>query len=459
MAMNNSDIQLLAHEIAQRHNVSDDDAERFIEQLFGLICDALGSDKMVKIRGLGTFKVTDTKNRESVDVNTGERITIEGHNRVTFTPDNLMKELVNKPFSQFESVVLNDGVDFSEMDNSKNGNDGNGIGGRQKGAETAVNATTDAANEASAAVETHSRQPAANEEEKVEAHPQVPEEQESPAGQVIPQAVEQQDAPAEEADRHVQEQRVATAEQAVTPCKNETEDAEKQEEGRAQELYDEAGHAADSPATVDEGQSTADAGESEADDANEENTGNEEAEMPNRSSSRLYMALIFLMVGVIMFGIGYFAGTNDILRIMHKAPAEPKIAAVKQTVVVAAAADTMVPKDTVPADANVKAPSASPEKGNANAPLSAEPNADTAAATASDDPALATARYMVEHGAYTIVGTMETIRVRKGMNLKKIAKAYFGDGMECYLQVHNGAIDIAEGEKIKIPELKVKKRK
>ena len=90
------------------------EASQFVNELFFLIQKSLDEDKIVKVKGLGTFKIIDVDDRESVDVNTGDRVLIEGHGKITFTPDALMKELVNKPFSQFETVVLNEGVDFNE---------------------------------------------------------------------------------------------------------------------------------------------------------------------------------------------------------------------------------------------------------------------------------------------------------------------------------------------------------
>ena len=90
------------------------DAERFANAIFEVVKDGLATDRLVKIKGLGTFKVIDIESRESVNVNTGERVVIEGHGKVTFTPDATMKVLVNKPFSQFETVVLNEGVEFDD---------------------------------------------------------------------------------------------------------------------------------------------------------------------------------------------------------------------------------------------------------------------------------------------------------------------------------------------------------
>ena len=107
-------IQEIANKLIAQNGLSKKEATLFGNMMFETVREALERDKTVKVKGLGTFKIIDVESRESVNVNTGERVLIEGHNKITFTPDALMKELVNKPFSQFETVVLNDGVDFKE---------------------------------------------------------------------------------------------------------------------------------------------------------------------------------------------------------------------------------------------------------------------------------------------------------------------------------------------------------
>lgn len=109
-------IQELINLLAQRHDMDQTDAETFVKTFFALIEEALENDKYVKIKGLGTFKLVEVDTRESIDVNTGERIEIMGHNRITFTPDAVMRDLVNKPFSHFETVVLNENTRFDDMD-------------------------------------------------------------------------------------------------------------------------------------------------------------------------------------------------------------------------------------------------------------------------------------------------------------------------------------------------------
>lgn len=114
--MSKSSISILAKSIANGKGLTEAEAERFITQMFGVANDAIQDEKQLKVKWLGTFKVTAVKDRESVDVNTGERIVIEGRDKISFTPDNILKEIVNKPFAQFETVVVSDGVDFSDID-------------------------------------------------------------------------------------------------------------------------------------------------------------------------------------------------------------------------------------------------------------------------------------------------------------------------------------------------------
>lgn len=114
--MSKNSLNVLADKLAEKSGLSQIESELFIRKMFDVCHQGLAADKIVKMRWLGTFKVTSVKDRESVDVNTGERIIIEGRDKISFTPDNILKEIVNKPFAQFETVVVNEGVDFDSID-------------------------------------------------------------------------------------------------------------------------------------------------------------------------------------------------------------------------------------------------------------------------------------------------------------------------------------------------------
>lgn len=114
-------IQQLADSMVERHNMKKEDAEEFVKGFFKLIEEALGKDKYVKIKGLGTFKLIEVDSRESINVNTGERIRIEGHTKISFTPESSLKDLINKPFAHFETVILNEGVTFDDLSEVEEG--------------------------------------------------------------------------------------------------------------------------------------------------------------------------------------------------------------------------------------------------------------------------------------------------------------------------------------------------
>lgn len=117
--MAKSKIQNITSALSTKYKMPLKDAETFVAMLFDVVNDGLMKDKLVKVKGLGTFKVASVKDRESVNVNTGERVLIEGHDKITFTPDATLRDFVNKPFAQFETVIVKDGVDFSDLDNLK----------------------------------------------------------------------------------------------------------------------------------------------------------------------------------------------------------------------------------------------------------------------------------------------------------------------------------------------------
>ena len=114
--MNKISVQDLVSVISRKHGITQKDAMAFVTVLFDVVATGLETDRQVKIKGLGTFKVIDVRDRESVNVNTGERIIIDGRSKITFTPDAIMRDLVNRPFAQFETVVINDGVDIGDFE-------------------------------------------------------------------------------------------------------------------------------------------------------------------------------------------------------------------------------------------------------------------------------------------------------------------------------------------------------
>lgn len=410
--MSNNDLHILAQGIAEKHGITVEDAERFLTQLFDLIAEALVDEKIVKLKGFGTFRVVDVKDRESIDVNTGERIVLEGRNKVTFTPDNLVKELVNKPFSQFESVVLNDGVDFSELDKQQ----------EASVTDAADSSDNDAVDEPSEPQTAPANAVVSDDKDAVQ-----------PAEKTEKQDVNAVDETAEdrgEADEKIENSDTSASDNDEGEHQPQADESPKPDVVTVEsQPFDNEQHSDDSGSNVDND------GDNVTTDAKQET---------RHRPSRMYIIIIGVMLSVIMFSVGYLAGSRDVLMIMHRPHAKPSPTAAIQSPA-AVSEDTVANKDTV--------------KENAAAVLTAVDTVDITAPRASDSPELAAARTMVRHGAYTIVGTMEVIGVRKGMNLRKISKNYFGDNMECYVQVLNGKMEVNEGEKIKIPLLKAKQSK
>ncbi|MDD6819920.1 MAG: HU family DNA-binding protein, partial [Prevotella sp.] len=136
-------IQQLAEILVKKNGLNEKEAQDFVVAIFEIVKEGLEQDKLVKIKGFGTFKIIDIDPRASINVNTGERVLIEGHQKITFTPDAVMKEMVNRPFSQFETVILNDGVDLSEIDRTYNFEPDNNTGVEESETEQDTQETQD----------------------------------------------------------------------------------------------------------------------------------------------------------------------------------------------------------------------------------------------------------------------------------------------------------------------------
>lgn len=109
-------IQDLAALLAERTGKDRNSAEQFLREFIAIVSQGVFTDKIAKVKGLGTFKVVLVEKRESIHVNTGERFLIPAHYKFSFLPDKELRELVNKPFSFFETTELNENVDFTDLD-------------------------------------------------------------------------------------------------------------------------------------------------------------------------------------------------------------------------------------------------------------------------------------------------------------------------------------------------------
>ena len=443
--MAKSSIQVLARYISEKRGVPQRDAEHFVKSFFEIISETLQSgESLVKIKGFGTFKIVDVKDRESVDVNTGERIVIEGRSKISFIPDNVMKELVNKPFSQFETVVVNDGVNFEEEEVKEEGvQEVQGVQGVQGVQEVQGVQGVQGVQEVKEEVkEEVAKEEEAKEEEVKEE--EVKEEEVKEEGVQEVQGVQ--------GVQGVQEVQGVQGVQGVQEVKEEVkEEVAKEEEAKEEEVKEEE---------VKEEEVKEEVVEEVKEEEVKEEVEEEElssVEVTETPSKTPWWILSLILTALIMFLLGYYAGNRGALSsfFMKMATPAPQKVVVTDTIAkidTVAKKDTVVKKDTV-AKKDIVAKKDTVVKATVvKATVVKEPAKPLS-------PALAQAHNIVNTGAYIIEGTSETVVVKKGQTLSRISRTYLGEGMEAYVQVLNGVTEVKEGMSVKIPKLKVKKKK
>ena len=385
-----------ARELSEKYGLSLGDASDFVSAMFDVVKEELdGADSSVKIKGFGTFKVSAVGARASVDVNTGERIIIDGRNKISFTPEVLLRDRVNRPFVQFETVVLNDGVDFSEIDEES-------------------------------------------------------EEELDSVTETEPQGVQlSSTAPTSQSTDHYSSS--ATASKAVNT--EEHRDMARRLMTPKTETIEEGSEESDDKTTA-----TA----PEADDEGIVIGG-----CRQRSPRIMYVLTIASFLILVSLGIGmYFLyqrieEKNHVIdRLESRLYAQQEAAERKGAQPAVAVKDTIVPNDSLRAAElhaaeKAKKDSIAASKSAAEAKASQSSVAPSTATTPSDY------NYdtRVRTGAYIIVGVAKTVTVQPGQTLASISKAYLGEGMECYVEVLNNRHSVKAGEKLKIPQLKLKPRK
>ena len=421
----------IAEAIAGKHGLTQKDAEQFVATFFDLINEALHEEKMVKVKGLGTFKVIDVRERESINVNTGERVVIESHGKISFTPDPIMRDLVNKPFAQFETVMLNDDVDIEEL---------NAVSVDEEPLTIVDEQPQEVEEELSVAAtgpKVVDEQPLMNEDQSQEETVPQLQEVEEPLLEVAERFVEEEPEQVEEelpVEAEEQPQQAMETEAALMPVEASPVDDEPQPEEESSPVEEEPLAAQDED--------------------------DEEEEKPSSFFERhetLLLTLSHLFVAAIALAIGYIIGMQhfDMDRPVVQETVVDSTARVSKTVVKPAAKDSV--KDTVKEKAQqVKEDKhLLKEEDVVNVPAAATHDQS---ATANDSKQLATANAMVKTGAYRIVGTAKTITVKKGDTMERLSRLYLGEGMSCYIQLHNGVAEVSEGMRLKIPKLELKKR-
>ena len=413
--MDKISISELAQILADKSGLKKKIAEQFAIEMFDVIKSGIEQDQLAKVKGLGTFKVIDVEPRASVDVNTGERVVINGHRKISFVPDAAMKELVNKPFSQFETVVLNDGVSFDDMVEEKD-------------------------------------QP--NDTEEEVSLQDMPEE---PADEVEEPVVEAEE-PVVENEEPTVETEESAAETEEVPVQEDIQEEQSAHTAPLIEFYDSQTNEMDSQS---ENQEETDEAEEETEDVEEDE---EDLERPRYGWK---IAVVALMACAIGFAAGYFVGQRatvgqkaevaDTLIVSPKkevrpAPAEKLAKPVEQADSVKPAKPAVIAEETKQPEP-VKQPEQSAKPAEPAKPAVNE-------AVNADKYEQMDAR--VRTGAYRIVGTDHTLKVRAGDDLKKIAKRTLGPDMECYIEVYNGitaATPLEAGKELKIPKIELKKKR
>lgn len=477
--MSKSNISRLAKSISSKHGLTQAEAERFISKMFEVANEGLHEDKLLKIKWLGTFKVTPVKDRESVDVNTGERIVIEGRDKISFTPDNILKEIVNKPFAQFETVVVNDGVDFSDIDEKFSlqavpaepiaAEMPNTIG-EQKTAEASIGQPESKNfNESKNTDEQKvADQPTAEVYPSAEAQPMA--EEQSMAGEQ-PMVGELQMQPL--VGNTTGEQESLVNEDILTKESSLVKNASDNEAATSNEAVA-SNNAAMSDGAVPSEEPAAEVGE--------------EVHFHYLMIPKYLVAIICLVFVILLGGMGWFAfnfgkmqAQRDKLAMQLQTIKKPTPVATKDSTQTSAedsaalALKMKAQEDSIRMAETSKAVEMAEktEQGRVEGQAltntsssqigtsSKEKGSSQAKGTAPSDPRSSSydADPRVRTGAYRIVGVAQTVTVKDGQSLASLSRLYLGPGMECYVEAVNGKNEVKVGQKVKIPKLELKRKK
>ncbi|MBO5466884.1 MAG: HU family DNA-binding protein [Prevotella sp.] len=434
-------ISEIAQVLVGNKGLSQKDAENFVAAMFDIIQTALERDKLVKIKGLGTFKIIDVEARESINVNSGERVVIEGHGKVTFTPDASMKELVNKPFSQFETVILNEGVEFDDIEEEDSTEKEVSSDELAKDDEPEVIPVAVAEEPISVTLSDNSDREKAI-EQYIDSLAGNYEEQESVAEEPVaePEPVVE----VHVAEEPVKEELVAEPARAIEPVEEKTtfEEPVEEEPVAQQDVAEDANDEQVADSEED--------GETDDDEVN----GNDDEEEERSSNLKwwIFSAVSLVLIALAAYG-GYLYGLETAKK--QQAPFE-----------FVAPADSVEVSEPVVDTLNVVVPDSMAQE-NASDSVIVPVKKDTVAVAVKTEPQFDSEKYermdnRVRTGAYRIVGTDYTVVVRQGETMKRLCKRTLGEGMACYIEVYNDMepnAPLVAGTKIKIPKLEWKRKK
>ena len=513
----------LAQRLAEKSGISLQDAELFIRKMFDVANEGLQSDKLVKMKWLGTFKVMAVKDRESVDVNTGERIIIEGRDKISFTPDNILKEIVNKPFAQFETVVVNDGVDFDEIDRKFENaeEDGSVSDSTLECVPDSDNSSLESFVEQDSPVtsgvidflDEENDAPVSDEmivigEKRLSQENVAEPEEKKPEGSE-PAATEP--AVFKPAVSEPEESESATSEletkESEIPAQNEVESVVSDEENEST-LTEETPIAEKVPSDeensiteipiVEEAPFEEKASSDEETPFSDEEIPFSDEEIPSSDevtdkrhivlprSLVVAASVVFLAMiggfGWFAFNYGKMAAQRDHLALQldnyqqiateKKAPTKSastqeeilRKKAIEDSVRMAQASEAVKKAEDAEQNMDATADKQSIDVKSAEAKKHAEAKKkEEARKQAEKHAAQASNKYdqdaRVRTGAYRIIGVSEVVTAREGQTIKSLSQRYLGPGMECYVEALNGTSLLKPGQKVKIPKLELKKKK
>ena len=476
--MSKFSLNTLGKLLADKSGLSQVEAELFIRKMFDVCNQGLDADKQVKIKWLGTFKVQATKDRESINVNTGERFTIEGRDKLTFTPDNILKEIVNKPFAQFETVVVNDGVDFDEIDEK--------FGEEQT--DDAPAQVIDFLDEEKTATPNPEVVVIGSEKEK-EAEDELAKQiaiEQAKLERLKQAQLEQERIQKEKLEKEKQEQEKLEQER----LEQERLEQEKLEQERLEQERLEQERLEQEKLELTQQQQALKAVVEPAVPASDESEEEKEEEESSNSHHivipRYLVVAVCLIVVALIGGMGWFAfnygqmtAQRDHLAMQlnqyhqapaKKVPAKPAAAPLSQEQKLRQKAMEDSIRMAKTAEAVKLAENSDEESANAEKAKQTEAKAKAEAKEKAKDKAeekaaskIASSQYdkdaRVRTGAYRIIGVAQTVTVSAGQTLEQISTRYLGSGMECYVEALNGTSTVKAGQKIKIPKLELKKKK
>ena len=475
--MSKFSLNTLGKLLADKSGLSQVEAELFIRKMFDVCNQGLDADKQVKIKWLGTFKVQATKDRESINVNTGERFTIEGRDKLTFTPDNILKEIVNKPFAQFETVVVNDGVDFDEIDEK--------FGEEQT--EDAPAQVIDFLDEEKTATSNPEVVVIGSEKEKEkEAEDELAKQiaiEQAKLERLKQAQLEQERIQKEKQEQErLEQERLEQERLEQERLEQERLEQEKLEQERLeQEKLELAQQQQALKAVVEPAVPASDESEEEEEEEEEEPSNSHHIVIP-----RYLVVAVCLIVVALIGGMGWFAfnygqmtAQRDHLAMQlnqyhqapaKKVPAKPAAAPLSQEQKLRQKAMEDSIRMAKTAEAVKLAEKSDEESASAEKAKQTEAKAKAEAKEKAKDKdeekaasKIASSQYdkdaRVRTGAYRIIGVAQTVTVGAGQTLEQISTRYLGSGMECYVEALNGKNTVKAGQKIKIPKLELKKKK